>query len=110
MPRISAEEALFSTLGDPGTRGGGPGGVVTWRKCQIIELVTELAQTGWRETGTLSMCTDRQREEEHVEMNLPEASQSTCPVTSLKAEYKMSYAICLLCAYQKPLLLSSVFL
>lgn len=59
---------------DPGTRAGGPGRVVTWRKCQVTELVTELAETGWRETDARSACTDRHREEEDVEMSLPEAS------------------------------------
>lgn len=59
---------------DPGTRVGGPERVVTWRKCPVTELVTELAQTSWRETGTQSTCTDRRREEEGVEMSLPEAS------------------------------------
>lgn len=55
-------------------RVGRPGRLVTWRKCQVTESGRELAQTSWRATDALSTCTDRQREEEDVEMSLPGAS------------------------------------
>lgn len=76
----------------PGTRAEGPGRVVTWRKCQVTELVRELAQTGWREAGALSTCKDPQREEVEVEMSLQKHQQSSWVGTCLKVEYKMSYA------------------